>query len=547
MGDSDLAEKMDPAIYAEKVKMINPKIILDQEYSNMHTSIPCHCSSCGYGKDGAWIVYPQQLLKPNVCPICAGRPLNRFYRGINDLYTWCMNNDRQDILDDWDYEENKHDSNTPDDPSDIARSNPKVAIHWRCHICGTPWDMVPNKRTSIDKRTLHTSGCPHCAKAGTSFSEQALFFYLSAYFPDIEHRNRRLLGKELDIYIPSKKTAVEFDGYLSHKDKLASDNEKDALCNNAGILLVRLRDSRLPKTISAINIVCNGIQDATSFEKAIKKVMQICGIQSPQDICIKHDYGRIITMFKTEFLNNSLAQAYPEIAKEWHTTKNGKLKPENFTSGEDYFAWWKCQKCGCEWQAHIYSRTTGKQGCPDCGLIQQGQTYRKNRAKKMNFFTWCHDRGKKELLEEWDYDANKKDLSCPDTPQDCPYGSPRPVHWVCKKCGYKWPAPPANRKDGKYPCPNCRGKVLHPGKNDLQTWCIENNREEILADWDYEKNIADEHCPNSPDEARFDQALYVHWKCHKCSHEWKGRIGDRTKRNKNCRDCVIKNRGKTRQ
>ena len=546
-----MAKLISPLAYADRVKLANPNIVLKHDFINWQSSIPCLCSACGYGGDGSWKVNPQNLLKPDVCPICAGRPINRFYQGINDLETWCKKNDRQDILDDWDYDENKRDPLTPDFPRDIARSNPKIKIHWKCSICGTRWENTTNKRTSIDRRSHHTSGCPHCAKAGTSFSEQALLYYLSDYFPDIEHRNTTHLGKELDVFIPSKKIAVEFDGYLYHKDKLDADNAKDSLCHDSDIKLVRLRDSRLPKTISAVNITCDSIQNASNFEKAIEEVLFLCDIKIPKRIDIKKDYGKIISRYKTAVLSHNLLQEHPNIAEEWHPSKNGSLRPENFTSGEDYYAWWKCKKCGHEWQAHIYSRTgtqteNGK-GCPECALKKQGQTYRKNRAKLMDFETWCISHDKSYLLKEWDYEANLADEQCPNTPKDCPFGSPQDVHWVCQKCEYKWLAPPVFRRRGCYPCPNCRGKVLYPGINDLETWCIENNREDILADWDLEKNSANEKCPNTPKDARFDLAIYVFWKCHICGHEWRGRIGDRTKRNKNCRDCVIAHRGKRQQ
>ena len=36
------------------------------------------------------------------------------------------------------------------------------------------------------------------------------------------------LGYELDIYIPSKKAAIEYDGYYWHKDK--SDNDDTIRC-----------------------------------------------------------------------------------------------------------------------------------------------------------------------------------------------------------------------------------------------------------------------------------------------------------------------------
>ena len=62
---------------------------------------------------------------------------------------------------------------------------------------------------------------------------------------------------------------------------------------------------------------------------------------------------------------NSLQAKYPDIAKEWHPTKNGDLTPSNITYGSEKKVWWVCEN-GHEWQATIYNRTGRKSGCPHC-------------------------------------------------------------------------------------------------------------------------------------------------------------------------------------
>jgi len=41
-------------------------------------------------------------------------------------------------------------------------------------------------------------------------------------------------------------------------------------------------------------------------------------------------------------VTNSLANLYPKIAKEWHPTKNGTIKPEQVVAGSNTKVWWKC-------------------------------------------------------------------------------------------------------------------------------------------------------------------------------------------------------------
>jgi len=52
-------------------------------------------------------------------------------------------------------------------------------------------------------------------------------------------------------------------------------------------------------------------------------------------------------------LSNCLATKNPELAKEWHPTKNGDLTPFNVTLGSSKKVWWKCSKCGHEWKCSI--------------------------------------------------------------------------------------------------------------------------------------------------------------------------------------------------
>jgi len=64
----------------------------------------------------------------------------------------------------------------------------------------------------------------------------------------------------------------------------------------------------------------------------------------------------------------NLKAFYPDVAKEWHPTKNGDLKPEHFTRGSKKKVWWICDK-GHSYQRMITTRTrrpTPEKSCPIC-------------------------------------------------------------------------------------------------------------------------------------------------------------------------------------
>jgi len=54
------------------------------------------------------------------------------------------------------------------------------------------------------------------------------------------------------------------------------------------------------------------------------------------------------------------------LVTQWHPTKNGDLKPENFKSGSNVKVWWLCD-VGHVWETRIIQRTrTSGSGCPFC-------------------------------------------------------------------------------------------------------------------------------------------------------------------------------------
>ena len=61
---------------------------------------------------------------------------------------------------------------------------------------------------------------------------------------------------------------------------------------------------------------------------------------------------------------NDLETINPLLAKEWHPTKNGLLKPSDVLPKSSKKVWWKCSKCGYEWEAIIKARK--KPYCNSC-------------------------------------------------------------------------------------------------------------------------------------------------------------------------------------
>lgn len=63
---------------------------------------------------------------------------------------------------------------------------------------------------------------------------------------------------------------------------------------------------------------------------------------------------------------NDLETLYPEIAKDWHPTKNKGKLPSDFMPNSRKKVWWFCEKCGLEWKAEICERIEPDGSCPQC-------------------------------------------------------------------------------------------------------------------------------------------------------------------------------------
>ena len=73
-------------------------------------------------------------------------------------------------------------------------------------------------------------------------------------------------------------------------------------------------------------------------------------------------------------ITNSLACQYPEIAKEWHPTKNSDLTPDQVVAGSGRKVWWKCEQGpDHEWEAAPNSRTVQQSGCPWCNVLPRSK------------------------------------------------------------------------------------------------------------------------------------------------------------------------------
>lgn len=94
------------------------------------------------------------------------------------------------------------------------------------------------------QNALHYHNIP-ISSNNTSTGEQLIYNNIKSYFKDSVIKNSKsdVDGYELDIYIPSKKLAIEFNGLKWHSERYKDTNyhyDKWKACNDVGIQLIQI-------------------------------------------------------------------------------------------------------------------------------------------------------------------------------------------------------------------------------------------------------------------------------------------------------------------
>ncbi|NDB29603.1 hypothetical protein EB151_08650, partial [archaeon] len=144
----------------------------------------------------------------------------------------------------------------------------------------------------------------------------------------------------------------------------------------------------------------------------------------------------------------NLAALFPEIAKEWHPTKNGELTPDKVFPKSHKKVWWLCNR-GHYWNVRVDSRTNHKNNCPYCS------------GQKVGFGNDLQTKYPK-IAKEWHPTKNGK-LQ----PSDIHHCSHKIVWWICKK-GHSYDVDVAYKTSEQVGCPYCTNYRIGFG-NDLQT------------------------------------------------------------------------------
>ena len=228
IGFNDLATKY-PTLakeWSERNLPLTPDMVNEKSTKNVWWK----CRTCGY----EWKSVVRARAKGSLCPVCADRTV---LAGYNDLATT-----DPELLDEWDYEKN-----TGTLPTAVSRNSMKI-VWWKCSSSHS-W------RAKITDRTIEQKGCYLCEREFQSaFPQLLIMLYAVRNGLKVTTNNDKLIGINLDTYIPELRLAIEAEATTITEQR--SQMVKEHICECNGIRYVKLKHSNdLIKTAQSIKEV----------------------------------------------------------------------------------------------------------------------------------------------------------------------------------------------------------------------------------------------------------------------------------------------------
>ena len=332
------------------------------------------------------------------------------------------------LIKEWDFEKN-----VGLDPKNLTIGSGK-RVWWLCEK-GHSWDAV------IKDRNRHATGCPYCS--GQRVCEDNC---LATLRPDIAAQWHYTLNNALtpnDVTCGSDKK-VWWVCERRHEWKARVNSRVGGngcrLCNKRKVKFGNDVASVYPRLINEWHPTKNkgSTPYNTSYGSEIV-IWWLCkkGHEWSTKLSVRTSNEKSECPFcagKRVCKDNSLAVLRPDIAAQWHPTKNGKLTAKNVLCGSSKVVWWQCEK-NHEWRTMVHNRTKNNSNCPYCA--GQKTVYEKSLfvLRPDLMLEWCHRKN---------IGLSAKTVSC---------GSNKRVWWECPR-GHIWKTSVCARNCG-YGCPVC--------------------------------------------------------------------------------------------
>jgi hypothetical protein len=457
-------------------------------------------------KGHSWKTKTKFITRGHRCPYCVGY---KVAQGETDLATV-----NPTLAAEWHPTKNKKLK-----PSDVMPHYSKK-VWWKGSECGHEW------KATVDHRS-NGRGCPVC------LGMKALVIDNSIYevFPE--------LSKEWD---------KDKNGDMNPKNTASRSNKKVWWkCNNGHsyemAVNIKIRANNKTKELQIVQCpICSGkriVKGCNDFTTLYPELIPEWDCEKngrdPEGLaksskkkvwwkCIYNHSWKASIAVRTKGIGcpicagkqiltgyNDLETLNPELAKEWHPTKNGGVRPNEISLNSHKKYWWLCNK-GHEWEISPHNRNYGS-GCPYC----YGRFAIKGETDLATIMPG--------IAKEW-HPIKNKGLKT----SDVTISSHKKVWWLCRN-EHEWQAAVYTRVISNG-CPYCSGFKPIVGKTDFASIMPE-----IAEEWNYERNRG-----KTPQMYTKSSNKKVWWKCD-LGHEWRTTINVRTGLGTGCPECA-KNRRK---
>ncbi len=450
--------------------MINnhPEISLLSDYHKSNEPVSCQCNIC----KTIWNPRPADIKKGQGCPKCGRKKASSSrinYAKVNSFDKFCKHRNDITFLEEY--------------------RGSQVSILCKCNICGHTWKVQP---ISI----LQGHGCPNCAKNSTSFMEQFLYhsFCVALGKTNVLTRNRDIIGKELDIVLPSVNYAIEIGAWNWHKDHFENDIKKLQLCKIKNIQLLVIYDSFHEKN--------KPFSEALTFPYDLASEKDHLSLKTiVNNILTNLNIGKLIT--ENEF---AIIESAASLTSKKTNTDTFKLIMleinKNILIQGPYISnnvpiECKCLVCNFVWNARPSDLKKGH-GCPKCASVYNGI---KHRIQPQEFESWLKENKPTiELIEAYQTATT-------------------PIKVKCKICGCIWSPKPSSLKAGSG-CPQCGG-TRKQSHQEFSEWLAIHRPNFMIVEGHY-----------------FNNKSRIHFMCKKCMYIWESSPNMiKNKRAKGCPRC----------
>lgn len=372
--------------HADSIKILS-------DYNGLRKHVKCQCLVCG----NEWYATPQKLLAGQGCKKC----------GYLEAADKTKKTEREFL------EEFKRNNPNYETIEILGKYNGmNKRIPCRCKRCGNEWN--PYAGNLIRKKY----GCPNCSHIGTSFMEQVILFSMIRVFSKekVIHRDRKVIGKELDIYIPEEHVAIEIGSWAWHGNKatIKKDLLKKELCNRSNIRLFIIYDYMKDRElfereigpyndIFTFDIDLGSQVDLVMLKQLIVNLLK--EMKKPYTFS-ESDWRLIIQSAREGATRMTHEQFVKELRKVNPKTKDIQIINQ-FVNLHSRLSC-VCKICGYQWNTQASSLWSNGYGCPNCA----GNAPLTNKMFLQKFKTQNIHADSIEIMSEYKGYSGKIECKC---------------------------------------------------------------------------------------------------------------------------------------